>query len=154
MITPKPFLIALNRAGGIMSNRTHLVLWAGLAMALACVAGCSTTPISFEGPPGTVMFVDGKPYNLPSQVEFSRPSGGESNKYNVRLIFTAQQGEVHAKGQALVFGYVESDLDKVVKNSCQFSDAELAKLAAGTVLVYKIKTASRQSLMDLTLTKE
>jgi hypothetical protein len=133
--------------------KKQLVRWTGLA--LVCVAGCISAPVTFQAPTGTVMFVDGKPYHLPTEVEFHRPSDvGESNKYQIRLIFSTPQGEVHAKGQAVVFGYTASDLDKLVKNSCQFSDAELAKLAAGTTIVYKVQTASRQPMMELTLVKE
>ena len=150
------FYAALHRAGAnYLNNRRKLVRRAAMAVMLACAAGCASAPVTFEGPPGAVMFVDGKPYHLPREVEFHRPAdAGESNKYQIRLVFTTPQGEVHAKGLALVFGYAESDIDKLVKNSCKFSDDQLAKLAAGTTMVYKVQTASRQPLLELTLVKE
>src|SRR3954470_12674008 len=156
ILLPMKFYAALHRAGAIyMSNRSKLVRRAAVAVLLACVAGCASAPVTFEAPPGTVMFVDGKPYHLPSEVEFSRPADASgSHKYKIRLVFTTPQGEVHAKGLALVFGYAESDIDKLVKNSCKFSDDQLAKLAAGTTMVYKVQTASRQPLLELTLVKE
>src|SRR4051812_24405692 len=120
---PMKFYAALHRGRAIyLSNRKNLLRQAGVAVILACIAGCVSAPVTFEGPPGAVMFVDDKPYHLPSEVEFHRPGdAGESHKYKIRLVFTTPQGEVRAKGQALVFGYAESDIDKLVKNSCKFN---------------------------------
>ena len=128
--------------------------WWGL-FGVALVVGCSPTPVMFDGPPGTVLFVDGKPYHLPSSVEFWRPGGnGASNRYNISLAFNTPTGDVHARGHIDVYGYTESDVDKMVTNTCKFEDAQLADLAAGQTLVYKAKTASKQPLYDLTLAKQ
>ena len=125
------------------------------AIAIAWLAGCSSTPIGFAGPPGAVVFINGEPRHLPTSYELFRPAGvGQSNRYEIRLVFSGPQGEIHAKGEALVWGYTESDVDRVVVNTCTFNDSELANLAAGKTLVYKVQTASRQPLMDLTLAKE
>ena len=128
----------------------------GLTCLLLLAAACSPTRVTFDGPPGTVMFVDGKPYHLPSQIEFLRPAGvGQRNRYEISLVFNTQQtGEIRAKGFIDVYGYTESDVDKLVTNSYKLSDADLAKLANGTTLIFKAQTSSRQPLYNLTLTKE
>ena len=128
--------------------------WCGL-VGVALVAGCSPTPVVFDGPRGSVLFVDGKPYHLPSSVEFYRPGGvGQSNRYDVTLVFATATGDVHAVGHIDVYGYTESDVDKLVTNTCKFEDQQLADLVAGQTLVYKAKTASKQPLYDLTLVKK
>ncbi len=129
--------------------------WCWGVVGVVLLVGCSPTPVLFDGPAGTVMFVDGKPYHLPSSVEFWRPGGvGQSNRYNVSLVFSSPTGDVHAEGHIDVYGYTESDVDKLVTNTCKFEDAQLADLAAGQTLVYKAKTASKQPLYDLTLVKK
>ena len=136
------------------SHDTRYRCWCGLLVA-ALLAGCSPTPVMFDGPPGTVLFVDGKPYHLPSSVEFMRPAGtGQSNRYNVSLAYNTPTGDVHAQGHIDVYGYTESDVDKMVANTCKFEDSQLANLAAGQTLIYKAKTASKQPLFDLTLAKK
>ena len=122
---------------------------------VAMLAGCSSTPVVFDGPPGTVLFVDGKPYHLPATVEFWRPGGvGQSNRYDIGLAFGTPKGDVNAQGYLDVYGYTESDVDRVVTNTCKFEDDQLANLAAGTTLIYKVKTSSKQPLFDLTLAKK
>jgi len=136
-------------------NGTRRRRW-GLFFGIALLAGCSSTPVYFEGgPPGTVMFVDGKPYHLPSRVEFWRYAGnGQSNRYNIEMVFSTPTGDVTAKGYIDVYGFAESEVDKVVSNSCKFEDAQLASLAGGQTLIYKAVTASKQPLYDLTLMKK
>jgi hypothetical protein len=139
---------------GSFSTRTFG--WTAAIGIVLLAAGCTATYINFEGPPGTVMFVDDKPYHLPSQIELWRPAGkGESNRFNVSLVFnTSQSGEVHATGHIDVFGYTESDIDKMVANSCKLDESQLDVLVQGKILVYKGQTASRQPLYELTLTKK
>ena len=132
--------------------------WLGSAMVIGlmlCLGACSPTYVTFEGPPGTVMWVNNEPYNLPRQVELWRPAGvGDANHYNVKLIFPTNVGDAHAEGTMDVFGYTESDADRYTPNVCKFEDSQLTNLANGTTLVYKAKTASRQPLFDLTLKKQ
>ncbi len=127
-----------------------------VALATLLAAACSPTRINFDAPPGSVMFVNDKPYHLPAQIEFLRPAGvGQSNRYNISLVFTLPNvGEVRAKGFIDVYGYAESDVDKLVANSYKLDDDNLAKLTQGTTLVFKAHTSSRQPLYDLTLTKQ
>ncbi len=85
--------------------------WWGL-IGIALLVGCSPTPVAFDGPPGSVLFVDGKPYHLPTSVEFWRPAGhGESNRYDISLVFSTPTGDVNAQGHIDVYGYTESDVD-------------------------------------------
>jgi hypothetical protein len=135
--------------------KSHVVRWAAWAGVLACATGCAPSRISFEGPPGTVLFVDDKPYHIPTYVKFSRYAGnGEAHRYNVRLVFTMPAGDVHARGTIDIYGYTESDIDRIVINRCVFTDEQLASLAGGKILVYKGVTASKQPLFDLTLKRE
>jgi hypothetical protein len=133
-----------------------MIKHASVAALALLLAACSPTRISFDGPPNTVMFVNDKPYHLPTQVEFLRPAGvGDHNRYNISLVFnTPLSGEIHAKGYIDVYGYTESEMDKLVTNNCKLNDSELDNLAAGKTLVYKLQTSSRQPLADLTLTKQ
>src|SRR5688572_1420236 len=65
---------------------------AGLIAFMLVMVGCSPTMVTFDGPPGTVMFVDNKPYHLPAAVELWRPAGvGQSNRYNVSLNYSTEQ---------------------------------------------------------------
>lgn len=129
--------------------------FAALAATLFLAAGCSPTYVNFEGPQGSVLTVDSKPYHLPSRVEVWRPAGqGQSNRYNVSAVFPTSQGDLRAAGYLDVYGFAESDMDKLVTNICRFDSDQLANLAKGTTLVYKVQTASRQPLVELTLVKK
>ena len=84
-----------------------------------------------------------------------RPAGnGQSNRYNIVLAFNTSAGVIRAKGYADVYGFVESDVDKMVQNNCDFTSQQLTDLANGQSLLYKVSTASKQPLFDLKLTKE
>ena len=134
----------------------RMIRLAWVVALLSLAAGCSPTRVTFDGPPGTVMFVDHKPYHLPAQIELWRPAGdGQSNRYDVSLAFpTAQSQEVRAKGHIDVFGYTESDVDKMAANTCKLDESELIKVLDGKILIFKGSSASRQPIYDLTLAKE
>jgi hypothetical protein len=102
------------------------------------------------------MSVDDKPYHLPAQVELTRPgSAGQSKRHDVSLVFTSQQSrEVRAKGYIDVFGYNESDVDRLVVNTCNLDESQLVKILDGTVVIFKGQSASRQPLYELTLGKQ
>ena len=140
----------------MQSSAAHRITWFGLiAVLLLLGSGCAQTYVNFDGPRNTVLFVNDKPYHLPSRVEFSRPAGaGQSNKYNIALVFPTTTGDARAEGFIDIYGYNESDVDRVATNTCTFDDTQLNNLLGGTVLVYKGKTASRQPLFDLTLSKK
>ena len=138
-----------------MKQTRHTLGGIGIIALLLMMTGCSSTKINFEGPPGTVMFVDNKPYHLPAQVEMPRPSGpGNSNRYTVSLVSTVQSQELRAKGHIDVFGYTESDVDKLAPNICNLDESHLSTVQRGTVVIFKGQSASRQPLYELTLAKQ
>lgn len=133
--------------------QTNLVRVSALAMLLMTV-GCATTRINFEGPPGTVMFIDNKPYHLPTDVELSRPGSSGTSRHDVSLVATVNQQELRAKGHIDVFGYNESDVDKFAPNVCRLDEEHLAQVQNGTVVIFKGQSASRQPIYELTLGKQ
>src|SRR4029434_9775538 len=93
--------------------------FAGVVGIMLLMAGCSYTKVTFTGPPGSVLTVNDKPYHLPAQVELERGGVGASKRYNVSLVFTSQQSkEIRAKGVIDMFGYNESDVDRLAVNTC------------------------------------
>ena len=129
---------------------------AAMVAMLLLMVGCSTTRVTFNGPPGSVMFVNDKPYHLPAQVELERPgSAGQSKRYDVSLVFTSQQSkEVRTKGFIDMFGYNESDVDRLAVNTCYLDETQLVKILDGAVVIFKGQSASRQPLYELTLGKQ
>src|SRR4051812_25974288 len=95
-----------------------------LAMMLVTV-GCTTTRVNFNGPPNTVMSVDGKRYTLPASIEMSRPAPGGTTKHDVTLVATVQSKELRAKGHINVFGYEETEADKLAVHTCNLDEAQL-----------------------------
>lgn len=132
--------------------------WIGLAGVIATLlltVGCASTRVNFVGPPGTVLFVDGKPHHLPVMIEMGRPAGnGQTQRHEVSLVATVQSKELRAKGHIDLFGYTESDVDRLAVNTCNLEAAELAKIFDGTVVIFRAQSSSRQPLYDLTLAKE
>ncbi len=53
-----------------------------------------------------------------------------------------------------MFGFTESDLDKIAPNICDLQEGLLANLFEGKTLVFKGQSASRQPLYNLTLSQE
>jgi hypothetical protein len=120
-----------------------------LLLAVGCTA---TTTVTFKGPPGTVMFVNGQPYHLPAPIDLTRPaSPGGSTRHDVSVIATVGSQEVRATGHIDVFGFTESDFDKVAVNVCDMQEGQLANLLNGTTVVFRGQSASRQPLYELTL---
>ena len=137
-----------------MKHWKHTLGLLAFSALILLMTGCSSTKINFEGPPGTVMFVDNKPYHLPAQVELPRPGGGNSNRYPVSLVSTVESKELRAKGHIDVFGYTESDVDKLAPNVCNLDESHLSTIQRGTVVIFKGQSASRQPLYEITLAKE
>jgi hypothetical protein len=129
------------------------VLAATLAMMLLSV-GCTTTRVNFTGPPNTVMKVDGKTYHLPAQIEMSRPSPGGTSRHDVSLVATVQSQELRAKGHIDMYGYNETDADKLAVHTCNLDETQLANIFGGNVLRVTGQTASRQPLYEMMLGKE
>jgi hypothetical protein len=137
------------------SLRMRTIAWPGLIGIVLLTVGCtSSTRVTFDGPPGSVLSVDNKPYHLPAQVELTRPAAASGSKrHDVSLVTTVQSTELRAKGHIDVFGYNESDVDKHVVNTCNLDEPHLAQILGGTVVIFKGQSASRQPLYDLTLAK-
>ena len=122
--------------------------------ALLLTVGCASTRINFVGPPGSVLFVDGKPHHLPASVALSRPGGSGSQRHDVSLAANVRSRELRAKGHIDVFGYAESDVDKMAVNTCELDEPHLAQILDGKVVVFRGQSASRQPLYEMTLVKE
>src|SRR5690348_10404149 len=103
-------------------------LWtAGILALLATTVGCATSKINFVGPSGAVLTVDNTPYHLPAQVELSRPPGaGGSTRHDVSLVATVNNRELRTKGYIEMYGFNESDMDKVAVNTCNLDEQQLA----------------------------
>ncbi len=123
-----------------------------MLMAVGCTA---TTVLTFRAPPNTVMFVDGQPYHIPGAIEFTRPAESDGSiRHDILLIATVASKELRAKGYIDMFGFIESDVDKVAANICDLQEGQLANVFEGTTLVFKGQSASRQPLYELTLSQE
>lgn len=126
-------------------------------MLLLLTVGCTATSrVTFNGPPGSVLYIDEKPYHLPAAVDFSRPAGSSgSTRHDAGLVFTSGRSqEIRAAGYLDAFAYTESDVDKVAVATCNLDPEQLAKLSNGATLVFKGQTASRQPLYELTLKRK
>jgi hypothetical protein len=125
------------------------ILGVMLLMTIGCTA---TTRVAFNGPPGSVLFVDDKPYHLPTTIEFTRPAGSSgSTQHSALLAYSLNSQEVRAAGDLEAFAYTESDVDKVAIVTCNLDEQHLAKIPYGTTLIFKGQTASRQPCFELTL---
>ncbi len=127
-----------------------------MAATMLLTVGCSSTKVMFNGPPGSVLSVNDKPYHLPAQIELERPGNvGQAKQYDVTLVFTTRQSqEVRAKGHIDMIGYNESDVDRLAVNTCNLDESQLVKLLDGTVVIFKGQSASRQPIYELTLGKQ
>jgi hypothetical protein len=126
------------------------------AMTMLLMVGCtSPTRVMFNGPPNSVLFVNEKPYHLPTQVELERPaSAGETKRYDVSLAYTSQQARnVNIKGFLDMIGYNESDVDKMAVVTCNLDEEQLAKVQEGSAVIFKGQSASRQPVYELTFGK-
>src|SRR4051812_13873889 len=136
------------------SSKAHGIGLLGLVAMLLLMVGCTSTRVNFNGPPNTVMSVDGKRYVLPAQIEMSRPGPGQSAKHDVTLVATVQSKELRAKGHINVLGYEETDPDHLAVNTCNLDEEQLARIFDGNVLRFTGQSASRQPLYELMLGKE
>ena len=136
------------------SSKTYGIGLAGMVVMLLLAGGCTTTKVNFNGPPNTVMSVDGKRYVLPAQIEMSRPAPGGSTRHDVSLVATVHSKELRAKGYINILGYEETDADKLAVNTCNLDEDQLAKIFDGNVLRFTGQSASRQPLYEMTLGKE
>ena len=79
-----------------MRTRIYPIPFAAILMMLT---GCLSTRVAFEGPPGAVLFVDGKPHHLPSQVQLARPGEvGKPQRHEVTLAAPVERWVVEGEG--------------------------------------------------------
>jgi hypothetical protein len=136
------------------SLRVSKIVLAGIVATLLLTVGCTTTRVTFNGPPNTIMSVDGKRYVLPAQIEMSRPAPGGSTRHDVTLVATVHDKELRAKGQINILGYEETDADRLAVNTCDLNEDQLARIFDGNVLRFTGNSASRQPLYEMMLGKE
>lgn len=137
------------------SLNAHGIGLAGMVGMLLLSAGCASTRLSFVGPPGTVLFIDDKPYHLPATIDLSRPAGSSgSSRHSAEVVATVQSKELRAAGHIDLYGFRESDFDRTAINTCNLDETNLARIFDGAVVVFRGQSASRQPLYDLSLTKK
>jgi len=102
------------------------------ALCLALIAGCTTTVVRFEEPPGTTMTLGGKTYTWPAEVQFVRPAEPPdvSVQYFTMVVPTAD-GDLPAKGEIHLYGYFPKPVDKYTTNTCRIDAEHIEKLHAG-----------------------
>lgn len=119
--------------------------------------GCSApvTRVEFRAPAGSTMTLAGHQYQLPSIVPLKRPrQTGHSRKSDVSFTFANVDNQtISAEGIIEIFGYDQTDLDRLATNVCEMPPAELAKLTDGFAVVFDGTSASKQSLYHLIIGK-
>jgi hypothetical protein len=128
-----------------------------------CAIGCSsppTTKVDFVGPSGSVITIDHKAYPLPATVALPRPSEkGKTKRQDVELYVPAVQVAdgvrvLDAEGVIDVFGYAETDVDRLATNTCNFSNEELLKILDGYAVIFDGTSPSSQKLYHMILGKK
>jgi hypothetical protein len=129
-----------------------------LAMLIAAVApGCASPPtvVRVNAPAGSTMSVGGKKYDLPGAVTVQRPrKAGDERREDVAFTFLALGQTIGAQGVLQVFGYNESDVDRLSANACTIGEAELGQLLEGYALIFDGYSASKQHVFKMTIGKK
>lgn len=135
-----------------------------LILVLGCCAiGCSsppTTKVDFVGPPGSVITMDNKAYTMPATVALPRPKEkGKTKRQDVELyvpgVQVAEGARVlDAEGVIDIFGYDETDVDRLATNTCNFSNDELVKILDGYAVIFDGTSPSSQKLYHVILGKK
>ena len=127
------------------------------------LAGCSSPPVTsvdFNGPPGSTITIDKKAYPLPATVALPRPKeSGKTLRQDVELYVpgvTSSSGArmLDAEGVIDVFGYNESDVDRLATNTCNFGNDDLNKVLDGYAVIFDGSSPSGQKLYHLILGKK
>jgi len=125
--------------------------------ALCCLAvGCAspTTAVEFRAPAGSRMTYDGKRYDLPAVVPLTRPGDDPKKVDRADVLFTfitSAADELPAEGVLEVFGYDETDVDRLSANTCEITENELQQLVQGFAVVFEGTSASKQPIYRLTI---
>jgi hypothetical protein len=139
------------------------VLVSVLVVLSGSLVGCSappTTKVDFNGPPGSVITIDSKAYPLPATVALPRPKdAGKTLRKDVELYVPAVQNAsganlLDAEGIIDVFGYNETDVDRLATNTCNFNSEELNKVIDGYAVIFDGTSPSGQKLYHMIIGKK
>jgi hypothetical protein len=130
---------------------------AGTLILVAFQVGCAspTTTVDFVGPSGATMILEGKSYTLPATVALTRPSKKNAViRQEVAFFFPAVPtksgpSELSVEGIIEVYGYDETDVDRLATNTCELSDAQLQKAMEGYAAIFDGISASQQKLYHM-----
>jgi hypothetical protein len=128
-----------------------------------CAVGCSSPPVTnvdFNGPPGSVITIDKKTYPLPATIALPRPKDvGKTKRQDVELYVPAvasSSGErlLDAEGVIDVFGYNETDVDRLASDTCNFGNDDLNKVLDGYAVIFDGTSPSGQKLYHMIIGKK
>jgi hypothetical protein len=128
-----------------------------LCTVAAAGLGCASPPtlVRVNAPAGSTMSVEGKKYDLPGTVTVQRPrKAGDERREDVAFTFPVEGQTIAAQGVLQVFGYNESDVDRLSANTCTIGEAELAQLLEGYALIFDAYSASKQHVFKMTIGKK
>jgi hypothetical protein len=121
------------------------------------LVGCAQpmTPVDFHAPAGSTMTFNGKTFNLPAVVPLPRPNRvGDVTHSTVSFTFPGPSSQsITASGALDVFGYDETDLDRLSDNPCDITDSQIGQLLDGYAIEFKGTSASKQPIFHLIIGK-
>jgi hypothetical protein len=124
---------------------------------VSMLVGCAQpmTPVDFHAPAGSTMAFGGKTFNLPAVVPLPRPDRvGDVNHSTVSFTFTGPDHQpIVAAGVLDVYGYDETDLDRLSDNPCDITDSQIGQLLDGYAIEFKGTSASKQPIYHLIIGK-
>jgi hypothetical protein len=134
-----------------------------LTVGTTVLVGCSappTTSIDFNGPPGSIITIDHKPYQLPATIALARPrEAGKTVRQDVELYVPAVPSAsgprlLDSEGIIDIFGYNETDVDRLATNTCNFGNDDLNKVLDGYAVIFDGTSPSGQKLYHMILGKK
>jgi hypothetical protein len=114
------------------------------------------TKVDFVAPAGSVLRLEKRQYTLPATVALERPGDkGKANRKNVNFVFPNVNGQtLVADGVILVFGYDETDVDRLASNTCTIGPDQLQQAAGGYAVIFEGTSASGQKIYRMTIGKK
>ena len=124
---------------------------------VSMLVGCTQpmTPVDFHAPAGSTMAFGGKTFNLPAVVPLPRPTRvGDVNHSTVSFTFPGPENQsVSASGVLDVYGYKETDVDRLADNPCNITDAQIGKLLEGYAVELNGTAADHQPIYRVIIGK-
>jgi len=136
-----------------------LVLSLPFGLLVGCGSGLATK-VDFVAPPGSVLTLEKKDYPLPATIALSRPKDpGAITRDDVEIHVPAVKTDkgpqsLDAEGVLEIYGYNESDVDRLATNTCNLSDEELEKAIQGYAVIFEGSSPTQQKLYRLTIGKK